>query len=329
MLDTYYNNSTGIPLDYFDFLERSVRTLKGVNNYHFPTVAIEDEVTLGDLRIRINIGPLTTMLFSTDSLLNQLSFSIEQFGGRRTYNKIWIENHSSDSFLTVVAESPPMAGIVQGTSTTMILRALQNRSESNARVIKTDLATFMHNDELFPVLKKAFEQISSESNITVSLQYVVAEKKFQIVFPQNPNVIAVVHCDIELSERLGYGPLTRITHHMHSAPIVETSLVVDAETRSRALAFDTGMILVTLDGAASKQTDGLEEPLLATLLPTESGTFAMRFDRILRFFQLPTTVMENGQVQVKINLWTLIKGSRKVPLDWKVVFSAGGVLEGS
>ena len=328
-LEMYYINATATPSDYLNFLERSVRTLKGVNNYQFPSVALRDELTLQDLRIRIHLAPLATVLFSTDTLLTQLGFTEEQFGGRGAYRKIVLENKSSNGFITLVAAGPPISGLIQGTSTTIILRALQARSESTDRVIKTDMATFMHNEELFPILKRVFDDISSESNFMVSLQYVGAEKKFQIVFPQNPNIVAVVHCDIELSERLGYGPMMRITTYLTSTPVAESSLVVDAEVRSRALAFNTGMILVTLDGAASKQTDGLEEPLLATLLPTESGTFAMRLDRMLRSFQLPTTLMENGQVQLKINLWTLVKGSKKIPLDWKVVFSAGGVLEGS
>ena len=123
--------------------------------------------------------------------------------------------------------------------------------------------------------------------------------------------------------------MRRITQTLYASPIKEANLGVDAENRSRALAFDNGMVLATMDGATAQQTDILEEPLLATLLPTESGTFAMRSDRVLRTFQLNSTLMVNGQFPIKINLWKLIQGSKKVPLDWKVDFKVEGILEGN
>ena len=56
------------------------------------------------------------------------------------------------------------------------------------------------------------------------------------------------------------------------------------------------VLLIVGVNILSYSTDALEEPLLATLLPTESRTFAMRFDRMLRSFQLPTTFMGYGLV---------------------------------
>jgi hypothetical protein len=56
----------------------------------------------------------------------------------------------------------------------------------------------------------------------------------------------------------------------------------------------------------------------------------MKFQKAQRSVQLPTTGIGGGQylIPVKINLWAMKKGSQKIPLDWKVSFTVGGVLEG-
>ena len=280
------------------------------------------------LRLRLNVAPLTKMLFSTDALLFQLGFTKAQCGVRGDHNRIVFENESDTEFKSFVCRNPPMLDLA-ASPTTILPKATRDSSASEARVIETNMSTFMQNAELAVLLKTVFSELSSQSNVTLQLQYSADERKFEIVFLQNPNIVTAVLCDLELGERLGYGPVTRITHNLTSVAKSEQSLAVDAEARSRALAFDTGMLLATLGGATAQHTDALEEPLLATLLPTESGTFAMRFDRMLRSFQLPTTFMGNGHFPLKINLWTLENGSKKVPLDWKVDLTVGGILEGS
>ena len=50
---------------------------------------------------------------------------------------------------------------------------------------------------------------------------------------------------------------------------------------------------------------------------------------MLKTFQLSTpSLMGNGHFPVKINLWSLTKGSKKVPLNWKIDVIVSGVLEG-
>ena len=328
---TYYTDAEPGDTDlreFFGALESSVKTVRGANNYVFPDMAFLSEEIRQTLRLRLNVAPLTKMLFSTDALLFQLGFTKAQCGVRGDHNRIVFENESDTEFKSFVCRNPPMLDLA-ATPTTILPKATRDSSASEARVIETNMSTFMQNAELAVLLKTVFSELSSQSNVTLQLQYSADERKFEIVFPRNPNIVTAVLCDLELGERLGYGPVTRITHNLTSVAKSEQSLAVDAEARSRALAFDTGMLLATLGGATAQHTDALEEPLLATLLPTESGTFAMRFDRMLRSFQLPTTFMGNGHFPLKINLWTLENGSKKVPLDWKVDLTVGGILEGS
>ena len=311
-------------------LEPSAQKIQGVNNYKFPINAINHPEAMYDMRLRIHIAPLTKILISSPSLLTQLGFSPEQYGTRGELNKLVIANSHPDEYISLIAEGPPLSSTVKGTPTTIIPRFIRNTSQSDWKRVVTDMVTYSKNDQLFPLLKKAFAEISSETNIQVNLQYIQTQERFKIIFPQNPRINAEIRCDTDFGERLGYGPVTKITQSHSSVPVSEKATIIDAETRSRALAFDTDMIIATLNSSSSARTHGLEEPLLGTLLPTDSGTYSMKFQKAQRSVQLPTTGIGGGQylIPVKINLWAMKKGSEKIPLEWKVSYTVGGVLEG-
>ena len=335
-IDQYYDSINyavegSIPTNEFiNALEPSVRKIQGVNNYKFPSLALLSEDALSNIRLRIHIAPLTKILISSATLLTQLGFTESQYGVRGENQKFVIPNNNTDEYVALIAENPPLNINILGTSTTIIPRLIRHNSQSDFKTISTDMVSFSDNQTLFQLLKKAFADVSSETNIQVNLQYIENQKRFKIIFPQNQRISAEIRCDVDLSERLGYGPVTKITQAMESVPVGDTNSIVDAETKSRALAFDTDMIIATLDSSSSSRTHGLEEPLLATLLPTESGTYNMKFQKAQRSVQLPTTGIGGGQylIPVKINLWAMKKGSQKIPLDWKVSFTVGGVLEG-
>ena len=311
-------------------LEPSAQKIQGVNNYKFPINAINHPEAMYDMRLRIHIAPLTKILISSPSLLAQLGFTPEQYGTRGELNKLVIANSHPDEYISLIAEGPPLSSTVKGTPTTIIPRFIRNTSQSDWKRVVTDMVTYSKNDQLFPLLKKAFAEISSETNIQVNLQYIQTQERFKIIFPQNPRINAEIRCDTDFGERLGYGPVTKITQSHSSVPVSEKATIIDAETRSRALAFDTDMIIATLNSSSSARTHGLEEPLLGTLLPTDSGTYSMKFQKAQRSVQLPTTGIGGGQylIPVKINLWAMKKGSEKIPLEWKVSYTVGGVLEG-
>lgn len=335
-IDRYYGDITyseeGVleTKEFVNALEPSVRKIQGVNNYKFPSLALLSEDALSNIRLRIHIAPLTKILISSATLLNQLGFTESQYGVRGEGQKFVIPNNNTDEYTALIAEKPPVNINILGTNTTIIPRLIRHNSQSDFKTVLTDMVSFSDNQTLFELLKKAFADVASETNIQVNLQYIENLKRFKIIFPQNPRISAEIRCDVDLSERLGYGPITKITQAMEAVPVGDTNSIVDAETKSRALAFDTDMIIATLDSSSSSRTHGLEEPLLATLLPTESGTYNMKFQKAQRSVQLPTTGISGGQymIPVKINLWAMKKGSQKIPLDWKVSFTVGGVLEG-
>ena len=333
-LNKYYEDvpegSALAKLLYLGALEPSMQKIQGVNNYKFPINAINHEEVMSDIRVRIHIAPLTKILISSPTLLTQLGFTPEQYGTRGELNKLVISNNNPDEYISLIAEGPPLSSTVKGTTTTIIPRFLRNTSQSDWKSVVTDMITYSKNEKIFPLLKQAFAEISSETNLQVTLQYIQTEERFKIIFPQNPRINAEIRCDTDFGERLGYGPVTKITQAHSSVPVSEKATIIDAETRSRALAFDTDMIIATMDSSSSARTHGLEEPLLGTLLPTDSGTYSMKFQKAQRSVQLPTTGIGGGQylIPVKINLWAMKKGSEKIPLEWKVSYTVGGVLEG-
>ena len=107
ILDHYYEEVDDEPqFDYYDALPKSVRKVIGANNYKFPTTVLESKQVLDQIRIRINLAPLTTILLSTDLMLTQLGFSGTQYK-RGSTNKIILENTSAHNYLCIVAANAP------------------------------------------------------------------------------------------------------------------------------------------------------------------------------------------------------------------------------
>ena len=79
------------------------------------------------------------------------------------------------------------------------------------------------------------------------ISYDPVSTKFLFLFPDNDSLNLFFVCDDRLAERMGYGPTNRITNYNIPAAVRDTSSTVLAETLSKALVFDAGMCLVTLD----------------------------------------------------------------------------------
>ena len=175
-LNKYYEDvpegSALAKLLYLGALEPSMQKIQGVNNYKFPINAINHEEVMSDIRVRIHIAPLTKILISSPTLLTQLGFTPEQYGTRGELNKLVISNNNPDEYISLIAEGPPLSSTVKGTTTTIIPRFLRNTSQSDWKSVVTDMITYSKNEKIFPLLKQAFAEISSETNLQVTLQYI-------------------------------------------------------------------------------------------------------------------------------------------------------------
>jgi hypothetical protein len=348
MLMKYYNTTDFNEAVHFDCLELSTRQLPGVNNFKFPATAFASADLFNKIRMRMHIAPNTKVLFSTHALLEQLGFSVEQIGTATDRNRYPFENSNTNKFITVVAKNPVKpGGLIAGSTTTILPVVINKVFQSSWKKIQMKMSDFDNNQQMLTIVKEAFAKVSSQTNITVDLEYNERTQTFKILFPQNNRLSVGVHCERDFSKRLGYENRTNITSSVTSVPVDSRSTKVDAEDQSRALSYDTVMALVTLDGSSSATTAMLGETLMACLLPTSSGTMAMTSrtcfcsqgkskskkkddarQLLHRAAYLPTYNSGYYTTVFKFNIWTMTENSKMEPLNWKIPFAIGGVLEG-
>ena len=350
MLMEYYGTADYSEALHFNCLELSTRQLPGVNNFKFPPTAFTSADRLNKIRMRMHIGPNTKVLFSTNTLLEQLGFSVEQIGTATDKKRYPFENNNSDRYVTIVAKNPVKpTGVIAGSPTSILPVVVNKALHSNWKTIQMKMSDFDNNQQMLVIVKEAFAKVSSQTNIAVDLDYNERTKTFKILFPQNDRLSVVVHCERDFSKRLGYENRTNITSSVTSVPVDIGSTKVDAEEQSRALSYDTVMALVTMEQSSSATTDSLDETLMACLFPTSSGTMGMTSRTcccsppkrkkkkkddgftpklIHRAAFLPAFNSGNHTTFVKFNIWTTAKNSKMEPLNWKIPFAIGGVLEG-
>ena len=349
----YYGSEEYTDDLFYNALEPSMRSVPGVNNFKFPSQAFISPDIWSTLRVRIHIAPNTKILVSTNSLLEQLGFTAEQMDAPKDRNRIVFENPVTDSYITVVAEGPVKKnGKIAGTTTTIFPVPSKKTFQTEWLKLVPKMSDFDNNEYMLTLVKEGFATLSEKANILVDIELVAGKKQFRLVYPNNNRLSVVVHVDRDFSNRLGYEGRINIDSNIHSVPIAEKNTRVDAEGQSRALAYDTVMIMITMESSSSTSTVGLDETLLACLYPTGSGTMAMTnrppaqnyfsFDLTNskskhgdyyttlypRSVYLPTVYSGHKMVPVKFNVWAIGKGSLKSAINWKVPFSIGGVLEG-
>ena len=353
MTAMYYGNQDYSDDLYYNALEPAMRSVPGVNNFKFPTQAFESPEIWSGVRLRIHIAPNTKILVSTHTLLEQLGFSVEQLGLPKDKKRYVFENPVVDSYTTLVAEDPiKNEGKIAGTSTTIFPVPVKKTFQTDWVKLVPKMREFDNNEYILELVKEAFATLSENANIHVDIELMQGKRQFRIVFPSNDRLGVVVHVDRDFSARLGFEGRLNIDSRVLSVAIAEKNTRIDAEGQSRALVYDTVMIMVTMESSSSAITAGLNETLLACLYPSGSGTMQMTnrppaqnyfsFDLSSmkqkqgdyyttlypRSVYLPTVYSGDKTVPVKFNVWAIGKGSVKAPINWKVPFSIGGVLEG-
>jgi hypothetical protein len=159
-------------------------------------------------------------------------------------------------------------------------------------------------------------------------------KKFRFTFPTNDTLVkATLLVPTDLAERLGFGLVTDISEKNKEGEHVEDEFdITKTETRSRALAYDTGMIVVSYDGTRSISMAGIYEQFMCSLYPTAAGAYEMSllescFTPIsMELPQFHNTA--NALVPVTFKLSRFLDDDRLVALDWKNGAFVSGLLCG-
>jgi hypothetical protein len=322
--ETYYGIAETDDLAPFEgALPASVRKMTGVNNYLLPTNPNND------LRIRIHIAPNTTLSFSANFHLESLGFVSNTRGVQR---RIHLVNSAvaGNNYIIFTGSRVPLARILK-TPGKIYVKPTRLSHSFGEGIVKFPAGTFSENWPVNRVISAALDSYLLTTGMSFpKLRYNSELSKFRFEYPPNDRLSIFVECDPRLSERLGFGPLARVTPRVVSSVMRDGTSKIEAEILAKALVFDAGMCLVTLDETYSNDTYGLDDFSMTTLWPTDSGTFHMS-DKFSRSAFLPSVVSSNPQnlIELTFTVSTLASKSVRMPLNWPVSFCVEGTLEGN
>ena len=279
--DEYVREITAIEYYGVDFDEKlhynklppSARLVPGANNYLFPT-SVSDEL-YKHLRWRINLAPMVDGLFSTPSQLFDMGFTLEQLGNQRRYkSKFVIENDSKVNFRTMMAENIPLVFLDKKYQCIVSLKSYLSTYSTHPIEFSLTKEESLKNSNYAKKIKKTLLDYNKESNFIMGFNYNDTTKKFSFVFPDNPILnFNVVEIPLELSERLGFDFVTDIKKTANTGGEVnDTFDIKEAETKARALAYDTSIVIISHNNSSANTTAGINSAYMAALYPSGFGT---------------------------------------------------------
>lgn len=323
--EAYYGIGETDELEPFgDALPASVRKMTGVNNYLLPT-----NVT-NDIRIRIHIAPNTTLSFSANFHLESLGFvSVFRRGEKR---RIHLPNSTplGNNYKVLTGQRVPLARIIKTPGKVYVKPSKLSHRFADG-IVNFPAGSFSENWPVNRAVSAALDSYLMKTGVSFpKLRYNSELSKFRFEYPPNDRLSFFVECDPRLSERLGFGPLAKVTPRVVSSVMRDGTSKIEAEILAKALVFDAGMCLVTLDETYSNDTYGLDDFSMTTLWPTDSGTFHMS-DKFSRSAFLPSVISSNLQnlIELTFSVSTLASKSVRMPLNWPVSFCVEGTLEGN
>ena len=324
----------GVPFNpkaHFNILPQSARTVPGANNYLFPTEKSED--LLQNIRIRLCIAPFTNAFFSTDSHLKSMGFSENQIGPRTGRKQFIMKNDSKTDFRLLTADNPYSYVFIERPSTFhMFLHTESNFFISESNYVGLTKRDALKNENFEIAVRNTLRQFEDQCNLQFGFSYEPNSKKFAFSFPQNINMknmrIVLVP---DLAERLGFELHREITEDNRVGHKIEDKDTKDTEEKARALAHETGLVIVSDFNCGSNTTLGINDKFMASLYPTETGTMVVHINELCN--EKPTMtirddIMTPPLIPVTFLLSRFLDKSKLVNLVWKESFTMQGTLRG-
>jgi len=231
-------------------LPESLKTMRGVNHLRYPADGKFSVAQMNEenFRIRLFVAPFVKATFSVLGPLQELGFTASQFGEQSAKRQITIVN--SEPFYTeFTALTAPKIELSSTVCTVNVLPA-ETAASSFSRTLEISAKDFKDNAALASQLNAKIGECADELNVNFSLKYNESEKKFLFSFPSSQ--------DHEVKDG-------------GSSGVSET----DVFNKCKALCFDTGLVLCTLDQMSSNSTSGVLDACLASLFPHKSGVMRM------------------------------------------------------
>jgi hypothetical protein len=308
------------------WLPPSLSNRGNLNNCIFPSV--DNEEYLEDVRLRLWIGPNTTMTFSNENLPKVLGFDEAQIPEKNKKGQVPFVNANPFDYRCEVAWDMPVV-----TLPVSELRGLKiNCYTTNTTVVSPQVEFAIQKQrERDPValcedFSDLLTKLSRSMNFYLNLQYNQETKKFNFVFPNNPNISVRIYITPPMFGLLGFDPSYGESIDQRSVAIaIKTNVnTEDLQKKALALVYDTGMVAVDLYEQSSHLSSHSGTTLMATLHPREDGTLQNR----IYFADVPRVFVSNTNPNLKFKLYRFDDTNQKSELGWPVGAYVFGTLTG-
>ena len=279
--DAVWFNETFSLEEHGNGLPDSLETMRGINHLQYPENGAFSVAQMNEekFRVRLFVAPFVKVTFSVLGPLQDLGFTASQFGEQSAKRQITIVN--SEAFYTeFTALAAPKVELTSAVCTVNLYPA-ETSANSFSRTLEISAKDFKNNATLATLLNAKIQECAEELNVNFSLKYDEGEKKFLFSFPSSTDhiVLSLFLQKPELPLRMGYFHTNLIQKESEAREMKDGGGGVASETEAfnkcKALVYDTGMVLCTLDQMSSNTTCGVLDVCLASLFPRKSGVMKM------------------------------------------------------
>lgn len=296
------------------WLPWSLATMSEMNNCIFPTTNKQE--FLDEIRIRMWVGPNTTITFPNDQLLLAFGFSAEQIPLKSKKNQVPFVNEDLQNYTCLMAWNSPQIDLpvneIKGTR--IHCYTTSTSIKSRVAFLETTKQREYYPIQIASDFGPTIESLGKSVNCFLRLEFVPSTKKFVIRFPNNPNIDMKIYVPSKVVRQLGFDPSVAEFITQSSVPsAVKTSIdTVDLVKKAKALVYDTGLVVALLDGhLEGKQSDFA---ILATLHPQEDGVLRNQ----IYYKDVSRLSLSSFTPDMRILLYRFNDNNEKMPLDWPV-----------
>ena len=309
---------------HFNALPLSAQLVSGSNNYLFPTNLTADNLPF--LVYRLNLAPNTDASFANSLALQDFGFTDATIGKRQGpgAGQYRIENEDVETYRAVVSGNPISVRLTPDANKLRIALRVHNKMFLSEQVqVKITRRDSYADAKYEAKLKAAFLKMEEMANLRVGFSFDGTKKTFKFHFPENANLRNLtVLTDRELSQRLGFDFRAQMSvDNPEGKKIPDSSDVRDAREKSIAIAYDTGLVVVSDENQASCSTVGISDRVMCTLNATHDGQLKIHLgdkcDKPVTTKAARFLDNVDGFVSVRFKLSRIVDSNDLVALVWK------------
>lgn len=306
------------------WLPQSLAEMTEMNNCIFPTTKKTD--FLEEVRLRMWIGPNTTVAFPNDQLPLALGFQAEQIPSKSVKNQVRFVNEDHQKYQCLMAWSAPTVNIpVKVVRDTKIHCYLTKDSiRSPFAILET-----RKKREYYPALLAedygpTIRELGKSINCFVGLEYDPTSSKFKITFPENPDIYLRIYLPMKVLIQLGFQN-DYIDKNSDPSVVKENLDTKNFVEKGQALVQSTGMVIVALEEYRYESSNSeWNEMIMVALSPKMGGSLCDRKYTACR----QEVCLSRFDPDMHFVLYRLNDRGQKRKLNWPVGSYIHGILTG-